>query len=262
MNNFLTYITILIIYSSIIGCGEKKNPSPDLNSNQLENITHQTDILRIFNDTVKTVQTEHFYKMEKSLEDIQKEVELLRTQVMKYEQKFPEMNYTKQLKELIDKPPAAHKISLKNGSIIEGTIEKDKLDYLLVDTDVGKLTINKSEIESIDDLILPNPDVVFIGHGQEEVFETYLLFTGKVMNQGSRRGDFVRVIYNLWGENTQLIHSDSSFVDGTQVIYRSGIVTDTVLKPNQSAQFEVQISIPDSITVTYITRDVRWALFD
>ena len=239
-----------------------KNPALDLTPNQLENKTQQTDILRVFKDTVKIEQTEHFYELEKSLEDIQKEVELLRTRVMKYEHKSPEANYTKQLKELIDKPPAAHKIFLKNRSIIEGTIIKDKFDYLLVDTELGKLTITKSEIESIDDLILPTPDVIFIGHGQEEAFETYRLFTGKVMNQGSRRGDFVRVIYNLWGEDTQLLGSDSSFVNGTQVVYHSGIVTDTVIEPNQSAQFKLQISIPDTVIVTYVTRDVRWALFD
>ena len=260
MNNFHTYSAIFIISLSIIGCGGKKNPDPD--THQLENNTQQTDILNVFADSVETSQTEHFYKLEKSMEDIQKEIEVLRTRVMKYEHKYPAPDYTKQLKELINKPPPAHKISLKNGSIIKGTIEKDKLDYLLVDTDVGKLTINKSDIKNINDLILPTPDVVFIGHGQEEVFKTHRLFTGKVMNQGRRRGDFVRVIYNLWGENTQLIHSDSSFVEGTQVIYRSGIVTDTVLEPNQSAQFKVLISIPDSITVTYITRDVHWALFD
>ena len=258
MNNFFIYSAVLIISIFIIGCGGNKYPNPD----QLKSETQQTDISSIIADSVKIVQIEHFYNLEKSLEDIQKEIELLRTRVMKYEHKSPEMNYTKQLKELIDKPPPAHKISLMNGSIIEGTIKKDKLDYLLVDTNVGKLIINKSEIESIDDLILPNPDVVFIGHGQEEVFETFRLYTGKVINQGSRRGDFVRVIYNLWGENTQLIRSDSSFVEGTQVIYRSGIVTDTVLEPNQSGQFNVQISIPDSITVSYITRDVRWVLFD
>ena len=253
-----TYSTILIISLFIIGCGGKKNPDPD----QTESKTQQTDIPNVFADSVKVVQTEKFYELEKSVEDIQKEVEVLRTRVMKYEYKPSETNYTKQLKELIKKPPPAHKISLKNGSIIEGSIEKDKLDYLLVNTNLGKLTINKSEIEDIDDLILPTPKVVFIGHGQEEIFGTYRLFTGKVMNQGSRRGDFVRVIYNLWGEDTQLISADSSFVEGTQVIYRSGIVTDTVLEPNQSAQFKVQISIADSITVTYITRDVRWALFD
>ena len=258
MNNFFIYSAVLIISIFIIGCGGNKYPNPD----QLKSETQQTDISSVIADSVEIVQIEHFYNLEKSLEDIQKEIELLRTRVMKYEHKSPEMNYTKQLKELIDKPPPAHKISLMNGSIIEGTIKKDKLDYLLVDTNVGKLIINKSEIESIDDLILPNPDVVFIGHGQEEVFETFRLYTGKVINQGSRRGDFVRVIYNLWGENTQLIRSDSSFVEGTQIIYHSGIVTDTVLEPNQSGQFKVQISIPDSIIVSYITRDVRWALFD
>ena len=83
MNNFFTNSAVLIISISIIGCGGKKNPSPDSNPNQLENKTQQTDILSVFQDTVKTVQTEHFYELEKSLEDIQKEVELLRTQVMK-----------------------------------------------------------------------------------------------------------------------------------------------------------------------------------
>jgi len=262
MNNFLIYSVILFISIFINGCGGKKNPDPDSTTDQIETEIQKTDIPSMFADSIETAQTAHFYKLEKSVEDIQKEVEMLRTRVMKYEHKSSETNYTKQLKELIDKPPPSHKISLNNGSIIEGNIEKDMLDYLLVDTDVGKLTINKSEIISIDDLILPTPDVIFIGHGQEEVFKKYRLFTGKVINQGSRRGDFVRVIYNLWGGNTQLIHSDSSFVEGTQVIYRSGIVTDTVLEPNQSAQFEVQISIPDSITISYITRDVRWALFD
>ena len=82
------------------------------------------------------------------------------------------------------------------------------------------------------------------------------------MNQGDRRGDFVRVIYNLWNENTELIISDSSFVGGPQFVYRSGIVSDTILGPNQSTQFNIQVPIPDSINVAYITRDIRWELYD
>jgi hypothetical protein len=196
------------------------------------------------------------------MEDIQKEVEMLRNKVMDYGYKPPDSDYTKQLKALIDNPPPAHKISLKNGSIIEGTIEKDKVEYLLVNTEVGLLTLNKSEILGIEDLILPTPELVFIGHGQEEAFESFRLFSGKVMNQGNRRGDFVRVIYSLWGENTQLLGSDSTFIEGSQIIYRSGIVTDSVLEPNQSAQFSLKVAVPDSISVTYVTRDVRWEMFD
>ncbi len=249
-------VAFLMLFN--FGCSSKKNPAPDIE----ENISKKSIVTEIFADSTEVINSVQFYQLEESVEDIQMEIDRLRTQVMEYEYKSPETNYTKQLKELIDKPPHSHKITLKNGSIIEGSIEKDKLDYLLIKTDLGKLTISKSDIEGIEDLVLPMPEVVFIGHGQEEVFATHHLFTGKVMNQGSRRGDFVRVIYNLWGENTQLIRSDSSFVEGTQIIYRSGIVTDTVLEPNQSAQFRVEIPLSDSIQVAYITRDVRWALFD
>ena len=83
MNNFLTYSAIFILALSIIGCGGKKNPDPD--PDKLENKTQQTDILNVFADSVETSQTEHFYKLEKSVEDIQKEIEVLRTRVMKYE---------------------------------------------------------------------------------------------------------------------------------------------------------------------------------
>ena len=253
-------LSIFILAISIFqfGCGGKKSADPDP---QIETPI-QTEITNIFTDSVAVVQSNKFFELEQSMEDIQKEVEMLRNKVMDYEYKPPDSDYTKQLKALIDNPPPAHKISLKNGSIIEGTIEKDKVEYLLVNTEVGLLTLNKSEILGIEDLILPTPELVFIGHGQEEAFESFRLFSGKVMNQGNRRGDFVRVIYSLWGENTQLLGSDSTFIEGSQIIYRSGIVADSVLEPNQSAQFSLKVAVPDSISVTYVTRDVRWEMFD
>ena len=253
-------LSIFILAISIFqfGCGGKNSADPDP---QIETPI-QTEITNIFTDSVAVVQSNKFFELEQSMEDIQKEVEMLRNKVMDYEYKPPDSDYTKQLKALIDNPPPAHKISLKNGSIIEGTIEKDKVEYLLVNTEVGLLTLNKSEILGIEDLILPTPELVFIGHGQEEAFESFRLFSGKLMNQGNRRGDFVRVIYSLWGENTQLLGSDSTFIEGSQIIYRSGIVTDSVLEPNQSAQFSLKVAVPDSISVTYVTRDVRWEMFD
>ena len=253
-------LSIFILAISIFqfGCGGKKSADPDP---QIETPI-QTEITNIFTDSVAVLQSNKFFELEQSMEEIQKEVEMLRNKVMDYEYKPPDSDYTKQLKALIDNPPPAHKISLKNGSIIEGTIEKDKVEYLLVNTEVGLLTLNKSEILGIEDLILPTPELVFIGHGQEEAFESFRLFSGKIMNQGSRRGDFVRVIYSLWGENTQLLGSDSTFIEGSQIIYISGIVTDSVLEPNQSAQFSLKVAVPDSISVTYVTRDVRWEMFD
>ena len=178
------------------------------------------------------------------------------------QKKSLENNYTEKLKKLIDEHLPIHKIYLNNGSVIEGTIENDLVDNIMVKTDVGRLTINKNEIENIEDLILSIPNIIFIGHGQEEILDNYHLFTGKVLNKGGRRGDFVRVIYQLWGENTKIINSDSVFVVGSQIRYKSGIVTDTALEPNQSAHFIVKVSSEGEIPVSYVTRQVRWLSYD
>ena len=183
MIRMIIFVGIIFLIIFNFGCGGKKSPDPDTE----ENISNKTAVTEIFTDSTEVINSAQFYQLEESVEDIQKEIDRLRTQVMEYEYQPPETDYTKQLKELIDNPPHSHKITLKNGSIIEGSIKKDKLDYLLVYTDLGKLTIRKSDIEGIEDLVLPIPDVVFIGHGQEEVFATHRLFTGKVMNQGGRR---------------------------------------------------------------------------
>ena len=239
----------------LISCwGKKKNPNPDKMSTNTETIVPNSS---------HDLQPAQFYELEESIEDIQKQIVQLQTQIMEYENDSLGINYTERLKELIDvQQPPVHKIGLKNGSVIEGTIEKDRGRDIMVKTKVGTLTIQKKEIEFINDLILQAPHIVFIGHGQEQVFDSYYLFTGKVLNQGSRRGDFIRVIYKLWGEDTQIINSDSSFVASTQIMYKSGIVTDTALKPNQSAHFSVQVPINKEIPVSYITREVHWSLYD
>tara|TARA_B100000131_G_C18078583_1_gene597345 strand:- start:763 stop:1533 length:771 start_codon:yes stop_codon:yes gene_type:complete len=256
MKKIIIYLSITTLFLN--GCINKKSPKIDKKKNELpSNIinTNQNDSLKIFNN-------EQFYELETSIADIKKEIEILQTKVMEYQHKAPEDNYSKKLKQLIDKPYAKHKISLTNGSVIEGTIENDKPFSLLVNTDLGKITINKSDISKIDNLVLPIANVVFIGHGQEEILENYRIYNGKIMNQGDRRADFVRVIYYLWDQNTELIISDSSFVDGPQIVYNSGIVTDTILEPNQSVTFNLKIEIPDSIKVEYITRNINWEIFN
>ena len=217
----------------------------------------------IAHETPQELPITQFYDLEESIEDIQGKIAQLQTQVMEYdENESHEINYTERLKELIDVQTPTHKISLKNGSIIEGTIEKDLMEKIIVKTKVGALTIDKNEIEFIQDHILPVPNIVFIGHGQKQVYDSHYLFTGKVMNQGNRRGDFVRVIYHLWGENTRIISSDSAFVAGTQVMYKSGIVTDTALEPKQSSQFSVKVPIDSEIPISYVTREVHWLIYD
>ena len=256
MNRILYLLFILIIPLCFIGCwGKKKSPNPD---------EIPTDVITtVSTDSSSTTPAEKFYELGESVEDILKQIAQLKARVSEYENRLPIINYTEKLKELIDdESPSSHKIALKNKSVIEGTIEKDMGESYMVMTKVGKLTINKKEIESIQNMSHPEPDIIFIGHGQEEVFDGYYLFTGKVLNQGSKRGDFVRVIYQLWGEDTQMINSDSTFIVADQVKFKSGVVTDTSLEPNKSARFSIQVATGDTIPVSYITREVHWLSYD
>ena len=255
-NKILIIISLLLCF----GCGKKTAIEPEPASGSLKDGMGTNNI---YSDSLSTIQNNNFFELEQSMADVQKEIQILKNKVMNYEYSPSDGdNYTEKLKSLIDSPPPSHRISLKNGSVIEGTIEEDKLGFILVDTEVGKLTLNKSDILGIEDIILPLPKLVFIGHGKEEVLGSHTEFSGKVMNQGNRRADFVRIIYNLWTEKTQLAVTDSAFLDGSQYIYRSGIITDTVLEPNESARFSLKISVPDSISVSYVTRDIRWEMFD
>ena len=145
--NSLISILILILLS---GCGGGKNPTPDNEIIGEKSIAQE--ISEFEPDSLKAIQSEQFFQLEESITDIQKEIENLRAQVMEYEYKTPETNYTKQLKELIDQPPPAHKISLKSGSIIEGTIEKDKINYKLLtsNTKYSSSIIYKEELYNLE----------------------------------------------------------------------------------------------------------------
>ena len=53
---------------------------------------------------------------------------------------------------------------------------------------------------------------------------------GSIINKGTRRGDFVRIIYKFWGpEVTDTIPSivDSVFVSGNTILYANGIDSST-----------------------------------
>ncbi len=254
MNRYYHRAFSFIIPLTLICCGgSKTKPDPD---------EFSINTATMVSDSSHVQPKARFYELEESIEDIQRQIVLLQIRVSEYESESSETNYTERLKKLIDEHHPAHKIILKNESVIEGTIEEDRVEDIIVKTKVGSLTIEKKEIDYIEDLVLPKPQIVFIGHGQEQVFDSYHLFTGKVLNQGGLRGDFVRVIYQLWGEDTKIISSDSAFVAGSQVMYKSGIITDTALEPNQSAHFSVEVPVNVEIPFSYVTREVHWLLYD
>ena len=291
------YLIFIITFSMMISCSKKNNiPEPDTlfsekipaeKNSDIENQTIENKAVEInddlANETIKEniatkdlnqdstivneplsnmINKNHFYELEKSMEEILLKISFLEKQLLLKENSGPTTSYTEKLKNLIDGPPMKHQISLKNESIIEGFIEKNTESNIMVMTNVGRLTIDKNEIEYIEEITTLEPDIIFIGHGLEQQFDDHYLFSGKVLNQGTLRGDFVRVIFQLWADDTNVIYSDSTFVEGNQIKYESGIVTDTSLNPNKSARYILNVPIEKDIPISYITREIRWIKYN
>ena len=96
----------------------------------------------------------------------------------------------------------------------------------------------------------------------EKINPNELNVSGTLLNTGSRRGDFVRIIYHLWENDTKLVYSDSTFISGNTIQYMNGVISDASLNPGESGTFNFSIEIPDSITVTYWTKEIRTDIFE
>ena len=169
MNRYCHLTFIIFISLIFISCsGKKQSPDPDDVSTNVE--TQEIELTSL--DSSQILHEEPFYELGKSIEDILRKISQLENRVIEYEDRLPVTTYTEKLKRLIDGPIPKQKIALKNESVIEGTIEKEMDDNIMVMTKVGKLTIKKDEIASIENISDPMPDIIFVGHGQKQVFES------------------------------------------------------------------------------------------
>ena len=267
MKNYL-YILIVLLF---MGCsyfpfGNNKSVSEsideDINILQEEidddtNITQEEideDILpkSILDDA------QAFYPMRETLDGIQTELDDLRARVIEYESKVSAPRVNTDLLKLIKVPQLTHEVTLKNGTIVRGSIFQENADRIILNTQIGQLTIDKGSIVSIEEIAKPEPNVEFEGDAVEKIFGNRRVYKGTVKNTGLRRADFTRIVYSLWGENTSLIAKDSSFVDGQINVFNSGIITDSGVNPGEYANFEVVVPITGTGTVEYITREINW----
>ena len=104
--------------------------------------------------------------------------------------------------------------------------------------------------------------IEFIGDGIEEIYKDYRGYKGTIKNMGLKRADFVRIIYSMYDENSNLIVSDSAFVDGQKYQYNSGIISDASVNQNSFADYYVTVNIPSDKIVKYHLKEVRWEYYE
>ena len=124
----------------------------------------------------------------------------MHAQVIEYESKLHAPSLNSDLLKLIKSPQLEHEIYLKNGNLIQGKIIQESTDYLIVLTRIGQIKIENHLIQEngIKEIKPLEPVLDFVPYSVEEkINKGNITAEGSIINKGTRRGDFVRIIYKL-----------------------------------------------------------------
>tara|TARA_B100000929_G_C15380227_1_gene377593 strand:- start:91 stop:822 length:732 start_codon:yes stop_codon:yes gene_type:complete len=242
---------------NLISCSGSKNKNNNTKKSSKNIKKNQAMASSLFNEGTKP-----FYTVDPKLEEIESEIALLKEQVIQYQSQISTPNFNTEVLKLLKNPRIKHEIQLSNGTTIQGIIIYENADQLIVETQIGQLQISKDEIINTKDILPPLANLEFVGDAVEEVYKTQRAYKGFIKNNGLKRADFVRVIYTLHDENSNLITIDSAFVSGSKQIFNSGIISDASINPGDSAEFYVIIETISEKEIKYFLRDVRWAYFE
>jgi len=246
-------LMIFVLVMNMTSCSSSKKKSN--NANKIVKTEIKTSTL--FNEDTKP-----FYTVDPKLEEIESEIALLKEQVIQYQSQNTTPNFNTEVLKLLRSPGIKHEIQLSNGTIIQGVIIYENADQLIVETQIGQLQINKDEVLNTLDILPPLANLEFIGDAIEEVYQNQRAYGGSIKNNGLKRADFVRVVYTLHDENSNLIAIDSAFISGSKQIFNSGIISDASINPGDFAEFYVVIESLDKKEIKYFLRDVRWEYFE
>ena len=258
MNQLLNYLLLLIIiiFSS---CGS--SPEPEITS---IDIGPEKEIVT----EVKYVDHNPFYPLNDKIEDLEFKLNQLHAQVLEYESKLHAPSLNADLLKLIKSPQLEHEISLKNGNLIQGKIIQESADYLIVQTRIGQIKIENHLIQEngIKEIKPLEPILDFVPYSVEEkINKGNITAEGSIINKGTRRGDFVRIIYKFWGPGvTDTIPSiiDSVFVFGNTISYANGVISDSCLDPGKQGSFKISVNIPDSLNISHWTKEIKSDTFE
>ena len=204
-----------------------------------------------------------FYPIKDSMDNLQYQINELKARVTEYESTLHAPSLNSEILKLIKVPQLKHEIDMDNGTMIQGTILQENSIELIIQTRIGQLKIDKAHVINIREVEPFTPDIqINEDTTEEQISQNQLNFSGSLTNVGGRRGDFIRIIYHLWENDTKIVLSDSTYINGNSVIYTNGVISDACLDPGETGTFNLQITIPDSINVTYWTKEIRAEVFE
>ncbi|MAJ44925.1 MAG: hypothetical protein CMF96_09320 [Candidatus Marinimicrobia bacterium] len=276
MKKFL-YLFLILLFLSGCSLFRKNEPSPEVNLNSdvnelgtVEEIEKEIGETPFEDDPeVQVVETNlvmsgSFYPLKESLDDLRREMNELKARIVEYETRVSVPNVNTDMLKIIKTPHLKHRITLSNGTIVHGNILKEDSEKMTVETQLGQITLDKTTIEEYTEVSAPAPEVkmdgTFSGPERRDEGQKFI-YSGKLVNNGKHKADFVRIIFKIWDENTKLIASDSAFVDGSKIKYSNGVITDSALNPGDIGTFTISVDVPKGSKYEYETYDIYWENF-
>lgn len=203
-----------------------------------------------------------FFELRQSIDQLRRDMDQLRVDVEARRSREMTPEIYRSLMKRLAPVHMSHEVVLTNGTVVRGNMLEEDLTQIIIETSLGNLTLPKSAIRSIVEMVDVKPNIEFLGDPHEEFFTGYRTYTGEIRNDGVTRADFVRVIFKLWDAKSDLVAVDSAFVSGMTMTYLSGVASDTALDPGQGAIYAVRVDLSESIHVEYFTREIIFDQID
>ncbi len=200
-------------------------------------------------------------ELRKEVNQIQNDMDRMRLQLREYDD-LSAPRIRKEIKRLVNFPEDISEITLKNGTVVQGKIITEDMDKIIVQTNIGTLSIVQENIKELKPFDRLHADVVLKGEFEDQRHTDSRVFIGQVINKGLRRADFVRVRFRLHDKRTTIIAQDSSYIGGEPYSFYSGVISESSLSAGESALFRVEVTLPTGVdpkNISYVTYKV---LFD
>lgn len=257
ISKYLLSLTCLIF---LFSCGVKQEPI----ITEIKIPNQEQKVI----EKIEYVDHNPFYPLNDKIQDLEFKLDQLRAQVLEYESKLHAPSLNADLLKLIKSPQIEHEVYLKNGNLIQGKIIQENADYITMQTRIGQIQVKHDLIQDdgIQAVAPLAPELDILPYSLEEkISETNITISGTIVNKGSQRGDFVRIIYQFWGpELNDTIPSliDSVFVSGSTMSYKNGVISDSCLDPGAEGNFLISVAIPDSVTISHWTKRIKSDFFE
>jgi len=200
-------------------------------------------------------------ELREEIHQIQNEMDRMRIQLREYDD-LSAPRIRREIKRLINFPEKVSEITLNNGTVVQGKIISEDLDKIVVQTNIGTLSLSQENIKELRPYDRLHADVVLKGEFEDQRHAKSRVFIGQITNKGLRRADYVRVRFRLHDRRTNIVAQDSSFIAGEPYSFYSGVVSESSLSPGESSLFRVEVKLPNGVeakNISYITHKV---LFD